>query len=97
MMSDCSARVPRRSSRKHPDYSTKRSGPTSGLSIALPAGSRAIALFAFLVVPVAVPKRNQVGRVAASLLRELRSMSRAQRAALTELHERTALRDSDPV
>jgi hypothetical protein len=61
------------------------------------AGSRAIALFAFLVVPVAVPKRNQVGRVSASLLRELRPMSKAQRVALTELHERTAQRDSDPV
>ena len=61
------------------------------------AGSRAIALFAFLVVPVAVPKENRVGRVSASLLHELRPMSKAQRAALTELHERTALRDSDPV
>ena len=61
------------------------------------AGSRAIALFAFLVIPVAVPKENRIGRVSASLLHELRPMSGAQRAALTELHERTALRDSDPV
>jgi len=61
------------------------------------AGSRAIALFAFLVVPVAVPSENRVGRVSASLLHELRPMSKAQHAALTELHERTALRDSDPV
>jgi hypothetical protein len=61
------------------------------------AGSRAIALFAFLVVPVAVPKENRVGRVSASLLHELRPMTKAQHAALTELHERTALRDSDPV
>jgi len=61
------------------------------------AGSRAIALFAFLVVPIAVPSENRVGRVSASLLHELRPMSKAQHAALTELHERTALRDSDPV
>lgn len=61
------------------------------------ASSPALALFAFVVVPVAVPRENRVGRVSSAYLHQLRNVSKAQRAALDELHERTADRDSYPL
>ena len=61
------------------------------------ASSPALAIYASVVVPVAVGRENSVGRLNSSFLHQLREMTKAQRAALDEFHERTAFRDSDPV
>lgn len=51
------------------------------------AGSHALAVLAFVVVPVVVPRDNSIGRIQSVLLREIRHMSHAQVDALRHLHQ----------